>query len=230
MNGERRIQRVRKVVPPPGNAKSDWEIIGAMAGAFGKGDLFKYHSPTEIWNEVRPVWKAGSGISYDRIDKAGIQWPCPSDDHPGTQILHGESFPIGKKASLRRIPYQATLEAAAEEFPFLLTTGRTLYQFNAGTMTLRTHNKELHPADFLDISPEDAERLALRDGEKVRLCSRYGNANLPVRINSAVKQGELFATFHTAEMFLNNVTSPYRDRYVLAPEYKVTAVRIDKIP
>jgi formate dehydrogenase major subunit len=230
MNGERRIQRVRKVTAPPGSAKSDWEIIGAMAGALGKGDLFNYESAEEIWNEVRRVWKAGSGISYDRIDKGGLQWPCPSDDHPGTQILHGESFPIGKKAALRRIPYQATLEVATEEFPFLLTTGRTLYQFNAGTMTLRTHNKELHPADFLDMAPEDAERLELRDGEKVRLRSLYGTANLPVRINSAVKQGELFATFHTAEVFLNNVTSPYRDRYVLAPEYKVTAVRIDKIP
>jgi formate dehydrogenase major subunit len=230
MNGERRIQRVRKVTAPPGSAKSDWEIIGAMAGALGKGDLFNYESAEEIWNEVRRVWKAGSGISYDRIDKGGLQWPCPSDEHPGTQILHGESFPIGKKAALRRIPYQATLEVATEEFPFLLTTGRTLYQFNAGTMTLRTHNKELHPADFLDMAPEDAERLELRDGEKVRLRSRYGTANLPVRINSAVKQGELFATFHTTEVFLNNVTSPYRDRYVLAPEYKVTAVRIDKIP
>jgi formate dehydrogenase major subunit len=230
MNGERRIQRVRKVIAPPGSAKSDWEIIGAMAGALGKGDLFNYESAEEIWNEVRRVWKAGSGISYDRIDKGGLQWPCPSDEHPGTQILHGESFPIGKKAALRRIPYQATLEVATEEFPFLLTTGRTLYQFNAGTMTLRTHNKELHPADFLDMAPEDAERLELRDGEKVRLRSRYGTANLPVRINSAVKQGELFATFHTAEVFLNNVTSPYRDRYVLAPEYKVTAVRIDKLP
>ena len=230
MNGERRIQRVRKVIAPPGSAKSDWEIIGAMADALGKGDLFNYESAEEIWNEVRRVWKAGSGISYDRIDQAGIQWPCPSDDHPGTQILHGESFPIGKKAALRRIPYQATLEVATEEFPFLLTTGRTLYQFNAGTMTLRTHNKELHPADFLDMAPEDAERLELRDGEKVRLRSRYGSANLPVRINSTVKQGELFATFHTTEVFLNNVTSPYRDRYVLAPEYKVTAVRIDKIP
>ena len=174
--------------------------------------------------------KLGSGISYDRIDKAGLQWPCPSDDHPGTQILHGDSFPVGKKAALRRIPYQATLEVATEEFPFLLTTGRTLYQFNAGTMTLRTYNKELYPADFLDMAPEDAERLELHDGEKIRLRSRYGNANLSVRINSAVKQGELFATFHTAEVFLNNVTSPYRDRYVLSPEYKVTAVRIDKIP
>ena len=229
MNGERRIQRLRKVIAPPGSAKSDWEIVGAMARALGKGDLFNYESAEEIWNEVRRVWKGGSGISYDRMEKEGLQWPCPSDDHPGTQILHAESFPIGKRATLRQIPYAATQEVVSEEFPFLLTTGRTLYQFNAGTMTLRTYNKQLYPNDFLDIAPEDAERLAFRDGEKVRLRSRYGNANLPVRIKSNVKQGELFATFHTAEVFLNNITSPYRDRYVLSPEYKVTAVRIEKI-
>jgi formate dehydrogenase major subunit len=230
MNGERRIQRVRKAIEATGNAKSDWEIICDLASAMGKADLFNYHSAEEIWNEVCRVWKAGSGISYKRIDQAGLQWPCPSDDHPGTQILHGENFPIGKKAALRRIPYQATLEVATEKFPFLLTTGRTLYHFNAGTMTLRTRNVELHPADFLDISARDAERLEVRDGEKVQLRSRYGDACLPVRVNVTVKPGELFATFHTAEVFLNKVTSPYRDRYVLAPEYKVTAVRIDKLP
>jgi formate dehydrogenase major subunit len=229
MNGERRLQRVRKIFAPPGQAKSDWEIICAVAGAMGKGDLFNYDGAESIWNEVRKVWKAGSGISYERIQQAGLQWPCPAEDHPGTTILHRDSFPIGKKATLRRIPYEPTQEATSEEFPFLLTTGRTLYHFNAGTMTLRTHNKELHPADFLDVSPQDAERLDLRDGEQIRLRSRYGEAALPVRINSAVKRGELFTTFHTAEVFLNNVTSPYRDRHTLTPEYKVTAVRIEKI-
>jgi formate dehydrogenase major subunit len=104
-----------------------------------------------------------------------------------------------------------------------------LYQFNAGTMTLRTRNRELHPADFLDISPQDAKRLDLHNGDTVRLSSRHGNVRLPVRFNSAVKRGELFTTFHTAEVFLNNVTSPYRDRHTLTPEYKVTAVRIEKL-
>jgi len=229
MNGERRVQRVRKILAPPGQAKSDWEIISALAGAMGKGDLFGYDCAESIWNEVRKVWKAGSGISYERIEQAGLQWPCPTEDHPGTTILHRDSFPIGKKATLRRIPYQPTQETISEEFPFLLMTGRTLYHFNAGTMTLRTRNTELHPADFLDIAPQDAERLNLCDGERVRLRSHYGDAALSVRINSAIKVGELFATFHTAEVFLNNVTSPYRDRYVLSPEYKITAVRIEKV-
>jgi len=229
MNGERRIQRVRKVVETPESARSDWEIICAMARGLGKGHLFDYSSAEDIWNEVRRVWKAGSGISYPRIETAGLQWPCRSEDHPGTTILHGESFPIGKRAALRRIEYQATPEATSAEFPFLLTTGRTLYQFNAGTMTFRTRNRELHPSDFLDISPEDAERMGLSNGEKARLQSSHGVALLPVRINAAIKPGEVFATFHTAEVFLNNVTSPYRDGYTLAPEYKVTAVRIERL-
>jgi formate dehydrogenase major subunit len=229
MNGERRIQRVRKVTEPPGNARSDWEIICGMVQALGKGRLFDFKSPEEIWDEVRRVWKPGAGISYSRIDQSGLQWPCPSEDHPGTTILHSESFPIGKKAALRSIPYEPTLEITNEEFPFLLTTGRTLYQFNAGTMTLRTRNTDLHPADFLDISPADCERLTLLDGEKVRLCSAHGEALLPVRINAALKPGTLFATFHTAEVFLNNLTSPYRDKYTLTPEYKVTAVRVEKL-
>jgi len=200
-----------------------------MAQALGKGRLFDFKSAQEIWDEVRRLWKPGAGISYSRIDHIGLQWPCPSEDHPGTMILHGESFPVGKEAALRPIPYEPTTEIASEEFPFLLTTGRTLYQFNAGTMTLRTRNTDLHPTDFLDISLPDSERLKLTDGEKVRLRSAHGAALLPVRIGHAVKPGELFTTFHTAEVFLNNVTSPYRDKYTLTPEYKVTAVRVEKL-
>ncbi len=229
MNGERRVQRVRKVIEPPGNTKPDWEIVCALGRAMNHGNLFNFDSTEAIWNEIRRVWPAGSGISYKRMDDGGLQWPCPSEDHPGTTILHQESFPMGQRATLHRIPYLPTEEVIDNDFPFLLTTGRTLYQFNAGTMTMRTRNKELRPADFLDISPQDAGGLMLREGETVTLLSRYGAARLPVRINNSVKPGELFTTFHTPEVFLNNLTSPYRDRHVLAPEYKVTAVRLEKI-
>jgi formate dehydrogenase major subunit len=109
-----------------------------------------------------------------------------------------------------------------------LITGRTLYQFNAGTMTMRTGNKELRPTDLLDICPEDAERLQFQNGERVRVLSRYGEAIIAIRITPSVRSGELFTTFHTGEVFLNRVTSPHRDRYVKTPEYKVTAVRIEK--
>lgn len=228
MNAERRIQRIRKAIEPVGQSKPDWKIICAVAEAMGKGELFNYDSVEEIWNEVRAVWPAGTGITYQRLESRGLQWPCPSEDHPGTEVLHTDSFPIGKQAELRCIPYRPTREVSTEEFPFLLITGRTLYQFNAGTMTMRTSNAKLRATDLLDISSHDARRLELNDGEHVRVRSRYGEAVLPIRITSTVKPGELFATFHTAEVFLNRVTSPYQDRYVKSPEYKITAAQIEK--
>jgi formate dehydrogenase major subunit len=228
MNSERRIQRVRKAIEPIGESKTDWEIIRAVAGAMGKGAGFDFHSAKDIWNEVRSVWKAGSGITYERIEERGLQWPCPSEDHPGTEILHAESFPVGERATLRTIEYAPTQEAVSEEFPFLLNTGRVLYQFNAGTMTLRTANTALWPGDFLHISSEDAYRLRFENDERVRVRSHYGDAILPVKIDSAVKPGNLFATFHTPDVFLNHVTSPHFDVQTRTPEYKVTAVRLEK--
>ena len=108
-------------------------------------------------------------------------------------------------------------------------TGRTLRQFNAGTMTMRTRNRKLRPTDFLEIAPVDAQKLQLQNGERVLIKSRYGSASLPIRITRRIKPGELFATFHDAKVFLNRVTSPHRDRYVKSPEYKVTAVKIEKV-
>jgi formate dehydrogenase major subunit len=227
MNAERRIQRIRKAIEPAGKSRSDWGIICAVAKAMGKGEFFNYDSAEEIWNEIRSVWPAGRGITYERLDDGGLQWPCPDDSHSGTEVMHTESFPIGK-AALRRVPYRPTDEIVGEEFPLLLMTGRTLYQFNAGTMTMRTANVKLRPTDVLDISPQDAKGLNLKEGKPVRIRSRYGEATLPIRITSTVKPGELFATFHTAEVFLNRVTSPHRDRYVKSPEYKVTAVGLEK--
>ena len=227
MNAERRIQRVRKAIEPAGEAKSDWEIICAIAKTMGKEEFFAYDSVEDVWNEVRSVWPAGRGISYQRLDHAGLQWPCPAEDHAGTEVMHVDSFPVVAKAALRRVSYRPTEETVNEEFPFLLTTGRTLQQFNAGTMTMRTPNQELRPADLLDISAEDAAQLKLHNGQEVQVCSRYGKTVLPIRITPTVQRGELFATFHTAKSFLNRVTSPHRDRYVKSPEYKVTAVRIE---
>ncbi len=228
MNAERRVQMVRRAIDPVGQSKPDWEIICMLARAMGKGEFFDYTSPDDIWNEIRKVWKAGSGISYSRLEDAGLQWPCPSEDHPGTQVLHSEAFPIGKKAALRRIDYKPTTEAISEEFPFLLTTGRTLYQFNAGTMTMRTENVALRSTDTLDMSPQDAEHLGLSGGEMVRVRSHWGERVLPIRISTAVTTGELFATFHDQSVFLNYVTSAHGDGYVGSPEYKVTAVCVEQ--
>ena len=229
MNAERRVQRVRMAIEPVGQSKPDWQIVCDVAAAMSKGHFFQYQSVEDVWNEIRDVWPAGYGITYQRLEDKGLQWPCSDVDHPGTEVMHVESFSVGKTTALRRIPYRPTEERVNKEFPFLLSTGRTLHHFNAGTMTMRTPNKKLRPTDLLEIAPVDAERLDLHDGEPVLVQSRYGSASLPVRITSSVRAGELFATFHTAEVFLNRVTSPHRDRYVKSPEYKVTAVRIEKL-
>lgn len=229
MNGERRVQRIRAAVSPRGNAKSDLEIICDLAAAMGFEKDFAFKTAEEVWNEVRAVWPPGYGITYDRIEKAGIQWPCPDIDHPGTEVLHGESFANGVAAALKRIKYRPTKEVVTDDFPFMLTTGRVLEQFNAGTMTMRTPNKKLRPTDLLQMSKADSERLSIANGERVRLSSNYGEAVLPVEITSKVKTGELFASFHDPAVFLNYATGPTRDRFTQAPEFKVTAVRIEKL-
>ena len=228
MNSERRVQRVRQALEPVGHAKPDWQIVCEVAKAMGFKEQFNFHSAEEIWNEVRAVWKAGAGISYQRIEHGGLQWPCPGEEHPGTTILHTESFPHGARAPLKRVEFAATTETTNVEFPFLLTTGRTLYQFNAGTMTMRTPNATLRATDTLDIAGADAERLGLRSGDCVRVRSRHGEATIGVRLDARMKPGELFATFHAAEVFLNQLTSPQRDRVVMTPEYKVVAVSVAK--
>jgi len=230
MNAERRVSLLRKAVSPRGNSRSDWEIVCDVARAVGFGEHFDFHSSEEIWNEIRKVWTNANGITYKRLETRGLQWNCPDEDHPGTEVLHETSFTKDIRAALRRIEYRPTKEQITEDFPYLLTTGRTLYHFNAGTMTTRTPNIELRPSDLLEISSADAAAIGLRNRETVLLKSRHGEAKLPVHINDAMKRGELFCTFHSPEIFLNHITSPVRDRFVLAPEFKVTAVRIEKLP
>ena len=234
MNAERRVQRVRPAIDPVGDSKPDWEIVQLVANEMERlakaspSSRFSFASAEEIWEEVRKVWTPGGGMSYSRLDHEGLQWPCPTEDHPGTQILHREKFPIGERALLKRIDYTPTPEITSPEFPFLLTTGRTLFHFNAGTMTNRTRNKVLRPSDTLDIHPDDACSLEIVDGDRVTVRSHYGEATLPARLDRRMRRGELFATFHSPEVFLNLLTGPTKDRVVGAPEYKVTAVQLEK--
>jgi formate dehydrogenase major subunit len=229
MNAERRVQRVRKAIEPVGESKPDWEIVCEVARAMGSGREFSFRNAEEIWEEIRKVWPAGAGMSYARLERGGIQWPCPSEDHPGTATLHAGSFPFGDRAALSRIEWKPPHERQTGEFPLLLTTGRTLYQFNSGTMTMRTGNVHWRPTDTIDLSPADALRLCIRDGERVRVASRYGAAEMPCRVQDAVQPGQAFATFHAADVLLNQVTGPHRDNYTGTPEYKVTAVRVDRL-
>ena len=230
MNGERRIQRVRGAAKPQGLARSDWEIVCDVAKAMGQGAHFAYRSAEEIWNEVRALWPEGSGISYARLDElGGLQWPCFDEKSPGTPILHVDQFTHGKTTALRRIEFVPPPHLLSKEFPFLLTTGRNLYQYNAATQTSRTPNNGLYRTDYLQISPVDAKRLGLEEGESVRLSSQQGEAELPVSISDHVKPGEVYTTFHNTRVFLNQITTSQRDRYTQTPEYKVTAVNIAKL-
>lgn len=229
MNAERRVQRVRKAIEPLGESKPDWEIIQTVAAAMGHQNGFSFDSAEAIWEEVRQVWTPGAGMSYTRLNQNGIQWPCPTEDHPGSRILHRESFPIGPKAKAQCIDYTPSPERVDPEFPFMLSSGRNLYSFNAGTMTGRTLNTKLRPQDLLDIHPSDAEALGVKEGETVRIISHYGAVELPVHFDNGLRKGELYATFHTPKTFLNKLTSTVRDKVVGSPEYKLTSVRVERI-
>jgi formate dehydrogenase major subunit len=229
MNAERRIQRVRRAVPPAGSSKPDWEIIGHVARAMGHPEGFAFQSVEDIWSEIRAGCAGARGMTYERLERVGLQWPCPDELHPGTPILHVDTCASGDRAPLSLIDYQPTSEQTTPKYPFLLTTGRSLYAFNANTMTGRCRTRELRPADRLEMAQTDADMAEVRNGDAVRLISRYGSAVLPVHISAAIRAGDLFATFHTADIFLNNVTGSQRDRTAGTPEYKVTAVRIERV-
>lgn len=229
MNSDRRVQRIRTAVPAPGDARPDWWIIQALAARLGKPRGFEFSGPEAIWDEVRSLWPDGAGLTYARLEHEDLQWPCPDESHPGTPVLHREHFAGGKTAKLAAIEYVPTVEEPDDIYPLVLTTGRTLYQFNAGTMSYRTPNAVLRPSDTLDMAPDDAVRYGLVEGETVRVSSRYGTAILPVHISLSMQAGQLFCTFHRADLFINCLTSPVRDRLVHTPEYKLVAVRVEKL-
>ncbi|OGT55878.1 MAG: formate dehydrogenase subunit alpha [Gammaproteobacteria bacterium RIFCSPHIGHO2_12_FULL_63_22] len=226
MNSERRIQRVRRALSPRGKALDDSEITCRLARALGFDAQFARADAESTWNEVRQLWPAVAGISYDRLDQQGLQWPCRDETDPGTPVLHVGEFSHGKRAKLERIGYRPTAEKTDADYPLLLNTGRTLHQFNVGTMTRRTPQQALRPTDTLDMHPYDATQLGLEHGANVRVESRHGSATLPLRITDAVAPGQLFATFHDPDRAVNRLTGSARDAMTGAPEYKVTAVRV----
>ncbi len=229
MNGERRVQRVRRALPPRGQSRTDSAILCDLAERLGLGDHFRYSDAAAIWDEARRAWPAIAGISHARLDReGGIQWPCPTEDHPGTPILHVEQFADGVRASFRPLTWSPSLEGVTEEHPFLLNTGRNLFHFNAATMTRRTRNVELCADDWLDLHPEDAAGLGLADGDAVRVRSRHGDFTLRARLTDRVQPGEPFATFHAVEAFVNRAMGGGRDSVTGTPEYKVTAVSLNK--
>ena len=220
MNGERRIQRVRAALPPPGECKGDMEILALLAAKLGRPDALAFTSASEVWEEIRQVWPAGAGITYARLEaEGGLQWPCPDENHPGSAVLHGERFPMGVKTTFRPLGYRPSLEVPDALHPFLLNTGRMCEHFNAATMTARTQNHQLAPDHLVEIHPQDAENLGITQGGTVEITSRHGSFRGQAWVMDKDRPGELFAVFHRVEAEVNRVTGQGRDAVV-------TAVRI----
>ncbi|MFP3898833.1 MAG: formate dehydrogenase subunit alpha [Dehalococcoidia bacterium] len=227
-NTERRVQRVRKAVEPVGDSRPDWSIICQVAQRLGVVG-FEYGHPSEIMEEICGLTPSYGGISYPRLDNGGLQWPCPLDDHPGTPILHSSIFVRGKG---RFVPlkYVAPGELPDEEYPLILTTGRSLYHFHTGTMTRRVAGlHSIQPEGEVEISPEDASRLGIVQGDRVRITSRRGSITARAKVTQALSTGVVFMTFHFAESAANVLTNPELDPVAKIPEFKVAAVRVEKV-
>ena len=226
-NTERRVQRFYKALVPPGDAKSDWEIICDISTKLGY--KMHYNHPSDIMEEIAGLTPIYGGIRYDRLDINGLQWPCPDGTHPGTEILHKDRFTrgLGKFHPVKYLPPKETTDT---EYPFILTTGRLLQQYHTGTMTRRVKGiNTLVPECLIEINEEDAKELSINDKEMVRLASRRGAIKARIKINSGIKPGVVFVPFHFAEAAANTLTIAELDPIAKIPEYKACAVKIEKI-
>jgi formate dehydrogenase major subunit/formate dehydrogenase alpha subunit len=224
-NTERRVQRVRKAVEPPGEARADWQILCALAEAAGYSGM-RYAGPEEIMAEIAGLTPSYGGITYDRLDCHGLHWPCPDPGHPGTPVLHVDRFTRGL-ARFSPVVYRPPAELPDTEYPFVLTTGRTYFHWHTGTMTRRTHLLDREErAPFVEVNPEDAARLGLRERETIQVTSRRGSIRLAARISDIVLPGVLFIPFHFAEGAANALTNNVLDPESAIPEFKVCAVSI----
>ena len=224
-NTERKVQKVRKIVSPPGEAKEDWKILCEISMRMGYP--MNYGSPKDIMREIASVTPSYSGITYERIEKEGIHWPCPSQDHPGTPILHVGKFASGKGV-FHPIEYIPPAELPDEEYPFFLTTGRILYQYHTGTMTMRTRLNEISPECFVEISREDANLLGIEENDIIKVASRRGEIEAKAIVTDKVSKGTIFIPFHYANAAANILTNTALDPTAKIPELKVCAVRIQK--
>ncbi len=224
---ERRVERIRKVIEPPGGAKADWEILGAVAGKSGYNGM-NYKHPSEIMDEISSLTPIYGGVSYDRLDPYGLQWPCPSKEHPGTPILHKEKFTRGKGAFLPR-PYAPPAEETDKEYNFVLSTGRVYWHWHTRTMTNRTAVLEREsPCPYVEMHSDDAKELGIRDGQLVKVTSRRGTITLKAALGQKVVRGSLFMPFHFREAAANILTINAVDPIAKIPEYKVCAVKVEK--
>jgi len=188
-----------------------------------------YAHPQAVFDEMRNLTPSYAGITYPRLEAGGLQWPCPQEDHPGTPILHTEGFNRGL-GLFKAVEQVAPFEQADQDYPLLLTTGRRLRHYHTGTMTRRTValNQGM-PEDYLEINPQDADRLQLIDGELIKVVSRRGEVQIKARITDMVPQGTVFTSFHFWESAINRLTVPQADTISGTPQLKVCAVRIAKL-
>ena len=236
-NSERRVQRVREVVKPVGSSRPDWEIICDLARRLsvsmnlGLEEQFEYLNASEIWDEMSALTPMISGITYERLENGGIQWPCPDVDHPGTRFLYEHDFPRGPRAKFVGFDQgPASDELPTERFPLILNTGRILYHWHGGTITKRAEGLLARASELLiAISPEDGEKYQVTDGEWITVKSKRGMIEGRVSYSDKMRSGEIFVPFvKLQEHAANFLTNAALDPNSRIPEYKVCAVRLEK--
>jgi len=225
-NTERRVARVRQAVPPVPGARQDWQIICEIASRMGYP--MKYNHPEEIFEEIRKVTPSYAGITYKRLEAGGIQWPCPTEDHPGTMFLHKDKFARGLGAFFA-IDHKDPAEMPDPEYPLYLTTGRLLFQYHTGTMSRKAAGLvEKAPECQVEISDLDAAAYGIATGDRVRVKSRRGEITAKAQVSPKAVPGTVFVPFHYAEAAANRLTNAALDPVSRIPEYKVCAVQIEK--
>ncbi|MDP7469876.1 MAG: formate dehydrogenase subunit alpha, partial [Dehalococcoidia bacterium] len=228
-NTERRVQRVRQALTCHGDSRPDWWIVSQVAKRLGaKG--FDYESPAQIMAEVADLVPTYAGITYDRLDETGgLQWPCPSLEHPGTPILHTEKFARGL-GNFAALNYQPPAEEADKDYPLILTTERSLFQFHTGTMTRKVKGLGvLRGNEWVEMNPQDAGILGVDTGDMVSVASRRGEVEALALVTDVCPPGVISMTFHFTESPTNTVTNSARDPVAKIPELKVCAVKVEKV-
>jgi formate dehydrogenase alpha subunit len=226
VNTERKVQRVRRAVDSPGDSREDWEIISNLADRMGCP--MPYDNAEAIMTEIAEVTPSYCGINYGRLENESIHWPCPSTDHPGTPCLHVDKFSCGL-GNFHAIDYIPPAEVVDKEYPLFLTTGRVLYQYHTGSMTMKSEGlNELAPASFVEISEKDAEIYKIGDGDLLKIASRRGEIEAKAMISDQAIAGTVFIPFHYAQSAANMLTNAALDPVAKIPEYKVCAIRISK--
>ena len=230
-NSERRVQRSRRALEPPAGARDDIEILAELARRLGRD--WRYESAEVVWDELRALSPMHTGMSYSRLEElGGIQWPCPDEGHPGTPTLHTRlwSWPLaGPRAPLSVVEHEAPIDELSEEFPLRLTTGRRLDSFNTGVQSGRFPSP-LRRGETIDLHPADAARLGAIEGETVRVISRRGAVEAPVRLDPGLRPGLAFMTLHFPDEVPTNVlTIDTYDPKSGTAEFKATAIRVERI-